>query len=67
MAIKPITNKNVVNKESINRGKQVSTRNQVARNGNRSQTIPLQSLLRSCFDNKHHDYQEYNGSRYSLL
>ena len=39
MAIKPITNKHAVNKESINRGKQVSTRNQVVRGGNRSQTI----------------------------
>tara|TARA_Y100001963_G_scaffold154817_1_gene244446 strand:- start:503 stop:1369 length:867 start_codon:yes stop_codon:yes gene_type:complete len=39
MAIKPITNKQVVNKQSINRANQVSTRNDVARGGNRSQTI----------------------------
>ena len=32
MAVKPITNKHVVNKESINRGKQVSTKN--LKNGN---------------------------------
>tara|TARA_Y100000310_G_scaffold68601_1_gene63945 strand:- start:354 stop:1217 length:864 start_codon:yes stop_codon:yes gene_type:complete len=38
MAVKPITNKQVVNKSEINRGKQVSTRNITAGNGNRSKT-----------------------------
>ena len=38
MAIKPITNKQVVNKSEINRGKQVSTKDLTAGNGNRSKT-----------------------------
>lgn len=38
MAIKPITNKQVVNKASVNRGEQVSTKNKTIR-GNRETTI----------------------------
>ena len=38
MAVKPITNKQVVNSSNINRGKQVSTKNTKTRNGNRSRT-----------------------------
>ena len=39
MAVKPITNKQVVNKDSINRAKQVSTKNITAGNGNKSRTF----------------------------
>jgi|TARA_Y100000034_G_C6879905_1_gene403001 hypothetical protein len=38
MAVKPITNKQVVNKSEINRGKQRSTRDITAGHGNRSKT-----------------------------
>ena len=38
MAVKPITNKQVVASSNINRGKQVSTKNTTATNGNRSRT-----------------------------
>ena len=38
MAVKPITNKQVVASSKINRGKQVSTKNTTAKNGNRSRT-----------------------------
>ena len=36
MAVKPITNKQVVSSANINRGKQVSTKNTKVRDGNRS-------------------------------
>ena len=39
MAIKPITNKQVVSTQGINRAKQTSTRNTTNRSGNRAQTI----------------------------
>ena len=39
MAIKPITNKQVVNPSNINRGKQVSTKATKAGGGNRQQTF----------------------------
>ena len=39
MAVKPITNKQVVNKDTINRARQVSTKDTRARGGNRSQTV----------------------------
>ena len=38
MAVKPITNKQVVASSNINRGKQVSSKNTKAKNGNRSRT-----------------------------
>ena len=38
MAVKPITNKQVVSSTNINRGKQVSTKNTKVRDGNRSRT-----------------------------
>ena len=39
MAIKPITNKQVVSTQGINRAEQTSTRNTTNRSGNRAQTI----------------------------
>ena len=39
MAVKPITNKQVVSSPNINRGKQTSTRNTTNRSGNASRTI----------------------------
>ena len=39
MAVKPITNKQVVSTANINRGEQTSTRNTTNRSGNRAQTI----------------------------
>ena len=39
MAVNPITNKNIVSKEKINRGKQTSTRSQVNRAGNNRESI----------------------------
>tara|TARA_R100000008_G_scaffold81579_1_gene64971 strand:- start:965 stop:1879 length:915 start_codon:yes stop_codon:yes gene_type:complete len=39
MAVKPITNKHSVNKENINRGKQITTRSKTTRSGNRSRVI----------------------------
>ena len=39
MAVKPITNKQVVNKENINRAYQTSNRNVTNRSGNRAQSI----------------------------
>ncbi len=38
MAIKPITNKQVVSSQNINRGKQTSTRNTTNRSGNASRS-----------------------------
>ena len=40
MAVKPITNKNVVSKEKINRGKQISTRSQTDRGNSRENIVP---------------------------
>ena len=40
MAVKPITNKNVVSKEKINRGKQTSTRSQTDRGNSRENIVP---------------------------
>ena len=40
MAVKPITNKNVVSKENINRGKQTSTRSLKARGNERQSIVP---------------------------
>jgi len=39
MAVNPITNKQVVSKESINRAEQVSTRNSTQRQGNRAASV----------------------------
>ena len=39
MAVKPITNKQVVNKETINRANQVSFRGDKLASGNKSRTI----------------------------
>jgi hypothetical protein len=39
MAVKPITNKQVVSREAVNRGEQVSTRGLTDRTGNKSTTI----------------------------
>ena len=39
MAIKPITNKQVVSRANINRADQVSSRNTKTRSGNESRTI----------------------------
>ena len=39
MAITPLTNKHVVSKENVNRGKQTSTRSQVNRGGNDRQSV----------------------------
>ena len=40
MAVKPITNKQVVNKQSINRGKQISTKNTNANGNSRKSFVP---------------------------
>ena len=40
MAVKPITNKNVVSKENINRGKQTSTRSLKPRGNERQSIVP---------------------------
>jgi len=40
MAVKPLTNKNVVSKENINRGKQTSTRSLKARGNERQSIVP---------------------------
>ena len=48
MAVKPLTNKRAINKETINRANQVSTRNLQSQTGNRSKTyIPGQDFTKS--------------------
>ena len=39
MAVNPITNRQVVNKTTIDRSKQVSTRNSTQRQGNRAASV----------------------------